>query len=161
MHPHVAAYSVKLIHVTFNLCSWHLDTDIRKFSSANCKCARSSPVRTHTEAENKRTEQSSMSYSCRHSVNSAKCKTSTRRHTTASTVCGCHKKSLWYHSQLMSKFIYLYTLLCVLCMVPSSVSIRNFIIEDQLTQVGHFFFYNISTQDTLIKDSFQLKVIIL
>jgi len=63
-----------------------------------------------------------------------------------------------YQSQHKDKFIYLYSLLCILCMIASSVSVESIVIEDQLTQVGHFFFYNILTGDSPLENSYQLKV---
>ena len=79
----------------------------------------------------------------------------TKRHTSTGII---HDKNMWHQLQHMNGFIYLYSVLCILCMVTSSVSMDNIIIEDQLTQVGHFFFYNISTNASPLKDSLQLKV---
>ena len=119
-------------------------------------CAASTKMRTHPAIRtNKLTSYSRSDSHC--SLNSVKHNKNwnTKRLTTTGTVQDCHKKRMCYR---LSGFIYLYFALCMLCMVTSSVSLENINIEDQLTQVGHFFFYNISNNATPLKDSFQLKV---
>ena len=126
-------------------------------------CTASNRVRTHPKSEIKGTNKllTSSSHSDCHCspMNSVKHKIwNTKRHTSTGIIHDCYNKNVWHQLQHMNGFIYLYSVLCVLCMVTSSVSVNNIIIEDQLTQVGHFFFYNISTNASPIKDSLQLII---
>lgn len=131
-------------------------TDTQRTSSFSCTCAASTKMRTHPEQDNIKTNKlltSSSHSDCHSPMNSVKHKSwNTKRYTSTGTVQDCYKK------YPLNGFIYLYSVLCILCMVTLSVSLENINIEDQLTQVGHFFFYNISNNATPLKDSFQLKV---
>lgn len=142
------------------MCSLLLITDTRQLSSCSCTCAANNQMKMHSEPGNKRKDNSSISSSCRNChcpLRSVEHKGWNTRSCTG-TVHSYYKKNLWYHLHHMDKFSYLYSLLCILCMAASSASVENIVIEDQQTQVGHFFFYNISTNISPLKDSFQLKV---
>ena len=123
-------------------------------------CAASNKIRTHPKPDSKGTNKlltSSSHSDCHCPMNSVKHKIWNTKRSTSTTTQDSYKKKVCHQ---LNGFIYLYSVLCILCMVTSSVSLENIIIEDQLTQVGHFFFYNISTNASLLKDSFQLKVCI-
>ena len=137
----------------------HLAMDVQQTSSSICTCAASNQMRRH---QNKRTIVSLSPFSydnCHCLMNSAKHRTyCAKRHSGTDTKHDYNKKNTRHHLKHMNVFVYLYSLLCILCMVTSCVSMENIVIEDQLTQVGHFFFYNISTNASPVKDPVQLKV---
>lgn len=150
-------------HINLFLYSSHLITDIQQISSASCICAVRNQTRTHFESENKRTDKSLTLFSCSDchcQLSSIQHKSSKARRSPSSIIHSHHKKNLWYHLQHMDKFSYLYTLLCIFCIVTSSASADDIVVEDQQTQVGHFFFYNISTNGLPLKSRSQLKVCI-
>ena len=127
-----------------------MDTQLNSCSS--CTCVNN---KMHFTQERKRTDASFLCSDCYCSMNSVKHKNlDTKRHNDTT----CYKTNVGYQSQHKDKFIYLYSLLCILCMITSSVSMESIVIEDQLTQVGHFFFYNILTGDSPLENLYQLKV---
>ena len=136
--------------------------DVQEISSFICTCAAKNQIRRHHHPENKRTKISLAPFSCNNfncPMNSVKHKTyCAKRHNGTGTIHDCCKNNTRHHLQQMNIFVYLYSLLCILCMVTSCASVENIIIEDQLTQVGHFFFYNISTNASPVKDPVQIKV---
>ena len=123
--------------------------DVQQVSGSSCTCTASDQMRIHTnyKLESKRTNKSFPCSECH-------CRLSSVKHTRRKH--GHYTKNTWYHLHIS----YLYFLWCILCMVnvTSSVSVESIIIEDQQTQVGRFFFYNISTNNFPLKDSSQLKV---
>ena len=147
--------------MTFLICVRRLDLvmDTQRTSSFSCVCTASTKMRTHSSIATNKLLTSSSHRDCHCPMNSVKQKSwNTKRLTSTGTVQDCYKKKKCYR---LSGFVYLYSVLCMLCMVTSSVSLENINIEDQLTQVGHFFFYNISNNATPLKDSFQLKVCVI
>ena len=124
--------------------------DAQQVSDSSCTCATNSQMRIHNKPENKRTNKSFPCSDCH-------CPLSSMMHTRRCTKCNHHTNNALHHLHIR-QFNYWYFLLCVLSMVTSTVSLESIIIEDQQTQVGHFFFYNISTNNLPLKESSKLKV---
>lgn len=127
--------------------------DVQQISGSSCICAASNQMRicTNCKAESERTNKSFPCSKCH-------CLMSSIKHTTrhGGVKSGHYTKNTWYHLHIS----YLYFLLCILCVVntTSSVSVESIIIEDQQTQVGRLFFYNLSTNNFPLKDLSHLKV---
>ena len=133
------------------LYSFRVIMDAQKVSGSSCTCAASNQMRVHTtKPEMKRTNKSLTTFPC----SDCHCPSSSIKHTRRHAGIECSHR---YHLH-MDKISYLYFSLCILCMVTSSVSLENIIIEDQQTQVGRLFYYNISLNKFPLKDSSQLKV---
>lgn len=124
--------------------------DAQQVSDSSCTCATNSQMRIHNKPENKRTNKSFPCSNCH-------CPLSSMMHTRRCTKCNHHTNNALHHLHIR-QFNYWYFLLCVLSMVTSTVSLESIIIEDQQTQVGHFFFYNISTNNLPLKELSKLKV---
>ncbi|XP_065889703.1 uncharacterized protein [Dysidea avara] len=121
-----------------------------------CKCAENNNNRTISEQTN--INSSSLSCgSCHLSIVKQNCSNNSR--TTTTNIMQCKMRIQFFHTNnklISSVFSLLLFLLC--SSVIYSNSTLNVIIEDQVAQVGHFFHYNILSNDSALERKFEIKV---
>ena len=87
------------------------------------------------------------------------CSNNAQTTTTSTTRCKMKKQFHHTNNELISSAysLLLFFLLCFSVVYSNSATL-NLTIEDQVAQVGHFFYYNIMSNDSILMRNFTIKV---
>jgi len=128
------------------------------FQLNRCKCAEITSRTAFCICQ--QTDINSLSLSRYHSQTvNQNCSNNAQTTTTSTTRCKMKKQFYRANNELISS-VYSLLLFFLLCfsVVYSNSTTLNLTIEDQVAQVGHFFYYNILLNDSILMRNFKIKV---